>query len=190
VPLAGPARRALPAAAPAALAGARPVPYWLDQPGRPAPEPPLNRATAAGLAVIGGGFTGLWTALLAKERDPATDVVLLEGRSIGWAASGRNGGFCAASLTHGLGNGRARFPAEIAELDRLGMTNLDEIAGAIARYGIDCAAERTGELVVAVAPWQLAGLRADASIARADRSDGRRDLWLRPLDRLGLGYDS
>jgi glycine/D-amino acid oxidase-like deaminating enzyme len=167
VPLAGPARRALPAAAPAALAGARPVPYWLDQPGRPPPEPPLNRATAAGLAVIGGGFTGLWTALLAKERDPAADVVLLEGRSVGWAASGRNGGFCVASLTHGLGNGRARFPAEIAELDRLGMTNLDEIADAITRYRIDCAAERTGELVVAVAPWQLAGLRADAEAARA-----------------------
>jgi len=102
MPLAGPARRALPAA----LTGARPVSYWLDQPGRPPPEPPLNRATAAGLAVIGGGFTGLWTALLAKERDPAADVVLLEGRAIGWAASGRNGGFCAASLTHGLANGR------------------------------------------------------------------------------------
>src|SRR6478752_216475 len=129
MPLAGPARRALPAA---------PVPYWLDQPGRPPPEPPLNRATAAGLAVIGGGFTGLWTALLAKERDPAADVVLLEGRAIGWAASGRNGGFCAASLTHGLANGRARFPAELAELDRLGMINLDEIADAIARYRIDC----------------------------------------------------
>jgi glycine/D-amino acid oxidase-like deaminating enzyme len=167
MPLAGPARRALPAAPPAALAGARPVPYWLDQPGRPPPEPPLNRATAAGLAVIGGGFTGLWTALLAKERDPAADVALLEGRAIGWAASGRNGGFCAASLTHGLANGRARFPAEVAELDRLGMTNLDEIAGAITRYRIDCAAERTGELVVAVAPWQLAGLHADAEAARA-----------------------
>ena len=167
MPLAGPARRALPAAPPAALAGARPVPYWLDQPGRPPPEPPLNRAIAAGLAVIGGGFTGLWTALLAKERDPAADVVLLEGRAVGWAASGRNGGFCAASLTHGLGNGRARFPAEIGELDRLGMTNLDEIADAITRYRIDCAAERTGELVVAAAPWQLAGLRADAEAARA-----------------------
>ena len=167
MPLAGPARRGLPAVPPAALAGARPVPYWLDQPGRPPPEPPLNRAAAAGLAVIGGGFTGLWTALLAKERDPAADVVLLEGRCVGWAASGRNGGFCAASLTHGLGNGRARFPAEIAELDRLGMTNLDEIAGAITRYRIDCAAERTGEMVVAVAPWQLAGLRTDAEAARA-----------------------
>src|SRR5215468_2662588 len=159
MPLAGPARRA--------LIAARPVPYWLDQPGRPPPEPPLNRATAAGLAVIGGGFTGLWTALLAKERDPAADVVLLEGRAIGWAASGRNGGFCAASLTHGLANGRSRFPAEAAELDRLGMANLDEIADAITRYQIDCAAERSGDLAVAVAPWQLAGLHADAEAARA-----------------------
>jgi glycine/D-amino acid oxidase-like deaminating enzyme len=163
VPLAGLTRQALPAA----LAGARPVPYWLDQPGRPPPEPPLNRAAAAGLAVIGGGFTGLWTALLAKERDPAADVVLLEGRSIAWAASGRNGGFCAASLTHGLANGRARFPAEIAELDRLGLANLGEIADTITRYRIDCAAERTGELAVAVAPWQLAGLHADADAALA-----------------------
>ena len=163
MPLAGLTRQALPAA----LAGARPVPYWLDQPGRPPPEPPLNRATAAGLAVVGGGFTGLWTALLAKERDPAADVVLLEGRSVGWAASGRNGGFCAASLTHGLANGRSRFPAEIAELDRLGLANLDEIADTITRYRIDCAAERTGELAVAVAPWQLAGLHADAEAARA-----------------------
>src|SRR5439155_18308111 len=117
------------------------------------------RATAAGLAVIGGGFAGLWTALLAKERDPATDVVLLEGRAIGWAASGRNGGFCAASLTHGLGNGRARFPAEIAELDRLGMTNLDENPDAITRDPSDCAAERTRGLVGAAAPRQLPALR-------------------------------
>src|SRR5262249_41434621 len=95
------------------------------------------------------------------------EVVRLEGRAIGWAASGRNGGFCAASLTHGLANGRARFPAEVAGLDGLGMANLDEIAGAITRYRIDCAAERTGELVVAVAPWQLAGLHADAEAARA-----------------------
>src|SRR5262249_17977719 len=152
--------RALPAAPPAALAGARPVPYWLDQPGRPPPEPPLNRATAAGLAVIGGGVTRLGAAPLAQEPAAAAHVGLPEGRAIGWAASGRNGGFCAASLTHGLANGQARFPAEAAELDRLGMANLDEIADAITRYRIDCAAERTGDLAVAVAPWQLAGLHA------------------------------
>ncbi len=151
----------------AALAGARPVPYWLDQPGAPDPAPPLTGAVTAGLAVIGGGFTGLWTALRAVERDPAADVVLIEGRLAGWAASGRNGGFCAASLTHGLANGRARFPGEIAGLDRLGMANLAAIEAAIARYGIDCGAKRTGELVVATRDWQLAGLQGDAAAARA-----------------------
>jgi glycine/D-amino acid oxidase-like deaminating enzyme len=160
------AGRAVAGRAVAALAGARPVPYWLDQPGAPAPAPPLRGLETADLAVIGGGFTGLWTALRAKERDPATDVVLLEGRTAGWAASGRNGGFCAASLTHGLANGLARFGGELAELDRLGMDNLAGIEATIARYGIGCAAERTGELVVATAAWQLPGLREDAELAR------------------------
>jgi glycine/D-amino acid oxidase-like deaminating enzyme len=157
----------------AALRDARPACFWLDRPDAPEPALPLREATTADLAVVGAGFTGLWTALLAKERDPAADVVLLEGRTAGWAASGRNGGFCAASLTHGLANGQARFPGEIAALDRLGMANLDEIASAIARYRIDCAAERTGELAVAVAPWQLAGLHADAAAARALGHDVR-----------------
>ena len=131
------------------LRDARPVSYWLDQPGVPAPRPALRGAVRADLAIVGGGFTGLWTALLAKERDPARDVLLLEGRRIGWAASGRNGGFCSASLTHGLANGLDRFGAEMPTLDRLGQQNLAEIAGAVARYSIDCAFERTGELLVA-----------------------------------------
>ena len=121
-----------------ALAGARPVPYWLDQPGAPDPLPPLRGRDVADLAVVGGGYTGLWTALLAKEADPGRDVVLLEGRKIAWAGSGRNGGFCSASLTHGLANGLARFPGEMPTLDRLGQANLDEIEQTVARYGIDC----------------------------------------------------
>ena len=79
----------------------------------------------ADLAVVGAGYTGLWAALLAKEAEPSRDVVVLESRTAGWAASGRNGGFCAASLTHGLRNGLERFPAEIGELERLGRENLD-----------------------------------------------------------------
>ena len=80
----------------AALADAEPRVYWLDTPDRPASRPALQAPTHTDLAVVGGGYTGLWTALLAKERDPARDVVLLEGDRVGWAASGRNGGFCAA----------------------------------------------------------------------------------------------
>ncbi len=150
-----------------ALAGARPAPYWLDQPAAPGPLAPLAGSQRADLAVVGGGFTGLWTALLAAERDPGRDVVLLEGRRAAWAGSGRNGGFCAASITHGLANGLDRFPAEIATLDRLGRANLDQIGATVARLGIDCDFARTGELAVATQDWQLAGLRATATAARS-----------------------
>ena len=83
----------------------------------------------------------------------------LEGREVGWAASGRNGGFCAASLTHGLGNGLARWPGEMATLEELGGRNLDAIEEAVARYGIDCDFERTGEIDVATEPHQVEELR-------------------------------
>ncbi|MGW3806287.1 NAD(P)/FAD-dependent oxidoreductase [Micromonospora sp. NPDC005113] len=149
-----------------ALADAAPVPYWLDRPDRPDPLPPLAGPQHADLLVIGGGYSGLWAALLAKQAEPDRDVLLVDAGTCGWAASGRNGGFCAASLTHGLANGVDRFPDEVGELDRLGRENLDAIAATIAEFGIDCDFERTGELAVAVEPYQLAGLAADAELAR------------------------
>ncbi|MDQ1008004.1 glycine/D-amino acid oxidase-like deaminating enzyme [Streptomyces sp. V4I23] len=149
-----------PAAMPFAssLADAQPVPFWLDDPGRPGALPALTGTERCDLLVVGGGYSGLWTALLAKERDPGRDVVLIEDREAGWAASGRNGGFCAASLTHGLGNGFARWPDELTKLEELGARNLDAIEDTVARYGIDCDFERTGEIDVATEPHQLAEL--------------------------------
>ncbi|MEU5688062.1 FAD-dependent oxidoreductase [Streptomyces venezuelae] len=141
------------------LSGAKPVSFWLDDPGRPAPEPALTGDERCDLLVVGGGYSGLWTALIAKERDPERDVVLVEGREVGWAASGRNGGFCAASLTHGIANGLSRWPGEIAQLEELGARNLDEIEAAVKRYSIDCDFERTGEIDVATEPHQMAELR-------------------------------
>jgi len=149
----------------AALADCEPTSYWLDRADAPPATPRLTGGTGARLAVIGGGFTGLWTALMAVERDPSADVVLLEARRVGWAASGRNGGFCSASLTHGIANGIARFEAEMPALVRLGQANLDEIAATVGSRGIDCGFERTGELAVATAPWQLDGLATEAAAA-------------------------
>ena len=88
--------------------------FWLDSPEAPEPLPPLEGETSCELAIVGGGFTGLWAALLAA---PDEDVLLLEGDRCGWAASGRNGGFLDASLTHGLENGLARWPEEMERLD-------------------------------------------------------------------------
>ncbi|WDG28315.1 FAD-dependent oxidoreductase [Streptomyces sp. CA-278952] len=146
-------------AAARSIAGAKPVSYWLDDPAKPDPLPALTGDDRTDLLVVGGGYTGLWTALIAKERDPDRDVVLIEGHEVGWAASGRNGGFCAASLTHGLANGVERWPEEIAKLEELGERNLDAIEAAVARYGIDCEFERTGEIDVATEPHQLQELR-------------------------------
>ena len=138
------------------LADAQPVSWWLDEdPLEPTPHAALVDDLDVDLCVIGGGFTGLWTALLAKERDPSRSVIILEQRETGAGASGKNGGFCSRSLTHGFENGRRRFPKEIASLERLGLENLDAIESAIKRYGIDCDFERTGELTVAVEPWQV-----------------------------------
>ncbi|MGC4111028.1 MAG: FAD-dependent oxidoreductase [Nocardioides sp.] len=145
----------MPAALHPALADAATTSYWLDNPARPAPRLPLEADDTADLCVVGGGYTGLWAALRAKERDPDRDVVLLEGNRIGWAASGRNGGFCAASLTHGHANGVERWPDEIDTLDRLGRENLDAIEATLSRYDIDCDFIRSGAITVATEPHQV-----------------------------------
>lgn len=148
----------------AALAGSVLRPLWLDSPERPEPRAPLTRADTGrrfDLVVVGGGFTGLWAAVRAKERDPGREVLLLEGDRIAEHATGRNGGFCEASLTHGEANGRERWPEEYDDLDRLGLENLDGIEATLERYGIDCGFDRSGVLAVATRPHEVAGLEPD-----------------------------
>lgn len=152
-----------------ALRDAAPKVFWLDDPNAPPPAPRLESHTECDLAVVGAGFTGLWTALLAKQRQPSLDVVVLEGRRSAAAASGRNGGFCDASLTHGFANGMSRFAGELRILDRLGLENLDAIETAVAEHRIDCDLERTGVIDVATAPWQFDEL---TDIARSMRTHG------------------
>ena len=73
-----------------ALADVKYQPFWLDDSARPEPASALTESTTADLAVIGAGFTGLWTALTAKEENPARDVAVIEADETGFAASGRN----------------------------------------------------------------------------------------------------
>lgn len=154
-----------------ALRDAAPKVFWLDDPTAPPPEPRLEGRTECDLAVVGGGFTGLWSALLAKQRQPSLDVVVLEGRRSAAAASGRNGGFCDASLTHGFANGMSRFAGELRTLDRLGLENLDAIEAAVREHGIDCDMERTGVIDVATAAWQFDEL---TDVAESMRMHGYR----------------
>src|SRR3954451_25224028 len=114
---------------------------------RVAPAPPLHGVTDADLCIVGGGFTGLWAALHAKSLDPGRDVVVVEAETAGFGASGCNGGFCVASLTHGIANGLARFAGEMETLERLGLENFRDLRADVGRLGIDCAFEATGDLI-------------------------------------------
>ncbi|WP_312855850.1 NAD(P)/FAD-dependent oxidoreductase [Nocardioides stalactiti] len=137
------------------LAGSVLRPLWLDTPLRPPARPAVGGDATADLVIVGGGFCGLWTALRAVEREPGRDVLLLEGDRIAEHATGRNGGFCEASLTHGESNGRARWPEEYDVLARMGVENLDAIEQTIAAEGIDCGYQRAGTLAVATRPHEV-----------------------------------
>ena len=131
------------------------IPFWLDDPAKPDPEPKLIQDISTDLLVIGAGFAGLWTALLAKEENPNRDVVLIEAGEVAIGASGRNGGFMDASLTHGFLNGLSRWPKEINTLHALGIKNLDEIEATLTRLGIECDYQRVGEIDIATEPYLL-----------------------------------
>lgn len=155
----------------ASLARTRHSAYWLDRPERPAPAPELVGIERADLLVVGAGFTGLWTALIAKQADPGRDVVVVEGGRAADGATGRNGGFVSSSLTHGFANGMERWPDDMPALLRLGRENLDAIEKTVSDLGIDCDFVRSGELDVAVEPYQVDGLREHASAAAAMGED-------------------
>ncbi len=185
-------------AATAALRGASSTPFWLDSPAAPEARPPTGGRATADLVVVGGGLTGLWAALRAAERSPGRQIVLLESRRLAWAASGRNGGFCDASLTHGLANGLAHFPSELATLERLGAENLAGIAATVEAEEIDCGFRLGATIDVATAPWQLVGLVEAERLARAHAlgpapelldATGVRALVQSPTYHGGLRHD-
>lgn len=156
-----------------AVADAQHRVFWLESAERPAAQPELLGAVSTDLLVVGGGFTGLWTAVLAKQADPGRDVVLVEGGRVADGASGRNGGFVAASLTHGVRNGIERWPAEMPTLVELGRRNLDEIEAFVRDRGIDCDFVRTGELDVAVEPHQVAEVEETVTLGQSVGEDFR-----------------
>jgi glycine/D-amino acid oxidase-like deaminating enzyme len=137
--------------------------YWLRDPA-PAgtADPPLaaGRRLAVDVAIIGAGFTGLWTAIALTDTDPTLRVVVLEADTVAYGASGRNGGFCEASLTHGLANGIRHFPDELPRLEREGIENLRNLVAFTRANGIECALEETGTIAFADQAYQVDEFRA------------------------------
>lgn len=142
----------------AALSESEPAVMWLDHSDRPAPGAALAASADADLVIVGAGYTGLWAALQAVQDTPSLDVVVIDSGRVGEQASGRNGGFLSATVTHGLENGIARFPSEVGRLVQVGRRNLEELIATVEAEGIDARLEMTGNLIVADVPWLVDGL--------------------------------
>lgn len=161
------------------LSHSAPTPYWQDLHDLEPAHDPLPGDDEAGLVVVGGGFTGLWTAIAARRRDPGRDVLLLEADHAGFGASGRNGGFLTDSLTHGLSHGLERWPEHLPRLVEIGRQNLGGLVRDVAEAGIEADLRLCGKTIVATSPRQVAGLAAlthrlvthgeDAELLAADK---------------------
>lgn len=149
------------------LADVKLAPFWLDDPQRPEPLSALTAKITTDLVIVGAGFTGLWTALQAKQANPNRDVVLLEAGETAIGASGRNGGFVASSLTHSFQNGMNRWKKEMPKLVELGHKNLSGIADTIKQFNIDCDFIRSGEINVATEEYQIDDLHQEAEDSAA-----------------------
>ena len=141
-------------------AAAHATSYWLAASEAGPARLALAADGTADVVVVGGGFTGLWTAIALTDTDPTLRVVVLEAESVGHGASGRNGGFCSASLTHGRANGIRHFPEELALLEREGVANLRALVDFTGDHAIDCDLEETGLLDVADQPHQVDEFKA------------------------------
>jgi glycine/D-amino acid oxidase-like deaminating enzyme len=86
--------------------------YWIEEAGEVEPRPPLTGDLEADVLIVGGGYTGMWTAWYARQLEPEARVVLLESEEVcGHGPSGRNGGFCNA-MWLSLASMRDRWGAE------------------------------------------------------------------------------
>lgn len=133
------------------------VSHWWQQVGMPATRSPLPGDLQVDVAIVGGGYTGLWTAYYLKALQPDLRVAVLERRFAGFGASGRNGGW----LTNSVTGGRGQYGRGPGARQQLAMNDtVDEVIGVAAAEGIDADIHKGGELNVARNAAQLARLRA------------------------------
>jgi glycine/D-amino acid oxidase-like deaminating enzyme len=147
----------------------RSLSFWHDTvPGTLTPGEPLTGDIDADVAIVGAGFTGLWTAYYLARADPGLRIVVCEREIAGFGASGRNGGWCSAL-----------FPASLTKLERMAGRDsaiamqramhgaVDEVGRAAAAEGIDCHFAKGGTVLLARSPVQLERAKSEVAEARA-----------------------
>ena len=145
---------------------------WADTlPAVPRVRPSLPGDRDADVVIVGAGFTGLWTAYYLARADPALRIVVLEAETVGFGASGRNGGWCSALFPVGrhrlarlAGPDAAR--AMYRELER----TVDEVGRVAAQEDIDAHFAKGGTLSLATRPEHVAALRAAEAAERVRTS--------------------
>ncbi|MET8132283.1 FAD-dependent oxidoreductase [Streptomyces sp. NPDC005251] len=136
------------------------ISFWYADDGLPAPREPLPGDASADVVVVGGGYTGLWTAYYLKKAAPFLRVTVLEQKFCGYGASGRNGGW----LYNGIA-GRDRYAKlhgqeAAVRLQQAMNATVDEVVKVAAEEGIEADIHQGGVLEVAYTPAQLARLKA------------------------------
>ena len=140
-----------------------PLSYWHDSlaPGDDlTPRPPLPGDRDADVAIVGAGFTGLWTAHSLLAADPGLRVVVLEREVAGFGASGRNGGWCVGDYGGPVAAvERASGPGAVEAMAREMHRSVDEVGAVVAAAGIDCGFHKGGAIYVATDAGQLRRIR-------------------------------
>ena len=142
--------------------------FWLDQTGTRPTRRALEGAIEADVCIVGGGFTGLWTAYELRRADPGLEVVVLEAEHVGFGASGRNGGWVLGKISGTADAWRRRGgPDAPRAMEHAINATVGEVAAVIAREGIDCDWHQGGSLHVAQNELQLGRLHAELAAERA-----------------------
>jgi glycine/D-amino acid oxidase-like deaminating enzyme len=142
------------------------VSLWMDQVGGPVPRPPLAEDVDVDVAVVGAGYTGLWTAYYLAVAEPSLRIAVVEREIAGFGASGRNGGWCSAlfaasreAVAKAAGGGAAGRAAA-QDLQAAMVETVEEVGRVAAAERIDCGFAKGGTLTLATSPAHEARIRA------------------------------
>ena len=168
-----------------ATRGYRDVSLWMDQLDESlTPRPPLHGDISADVAIVGAGYTGLWTAYYLLRSDPTMRVVLLEKEIAGFGASGRNGGWCSALFAAPAAKIAKTYGRDAAIAMQYAMfETVDEVGRVSAEEGIDAAFHKGGTLTLVTSPTQLERVQA---LVENDRAWGFGEQHFRWLDATEL----